>query len=78
MSDQSPPVITIDIVADGSSFIGAHKLTPATRFVQKAALTALAGLGLALNSTVTFRRQGRTVRTCRLDFGLRGDKAITS
>jgi hypothetical protein len=72
--------ITVDIMHDDSSFVGAVKLRPATRFVQKAVATALRGLGLPLSSSISFRRQGRIVRSARLDFLLRehADRAVTT
>jgi hypothetical protein len=67
--------IFVDIMADDSSFIGTHKLTAASRYVQKAAATALLGLGLPLTSSIAFRRQGRVVRTVSLEYAARGKAA---
>lgn len=64
-------IIFVDLMHDDSAYIGAHKLTPATRFVQKAAAMALQGLGLPLSSVLAFRRHGRTIRSVRLDYAIR-------
>jgi hypothetical protein len=63
--------IFVDLTHDDASFIGAVKLTHATRFVQKAAAMALRGLGLPLSSSIAFRRQGRVVRQVQLDYACR-------
>ena len=60
--------VTIDVAHDNSTFLGAQKLTPSTPFWAKAVASALKGLGLPLDSAVTFRRQGSVVKATRLDF----------
>jgi hypothetical protein len=65
------PTVNVDLMHDDSSFIGAHKLTPATRYWAKAVASALKGLSVPLNASIVFRRQGTVVRQARLDFLLR-------
>ena len=70
----SADAITIDVMHDNSTFLGAHKLTPSTPFWAKAVASALKALGTPMNAAVVFRRQSVTIRQARLDFLLRGDK----
>ena len=67
--------IFVDLAHDDSAWIGAVKLTPSTKFCQKAVATALQGLGLPLSSSIAFRRLGRVVRTVSLEYAVRGKAA---
>ena len=68
--------ITIDLLADGSAFVGPLRLTPPRGgFGQHAALTELKSIGIPLSAAVTFREQGRIVRTCELGHAMKNDIA---
>ena len=71
------PTVYVDIAHDDATYISAHKLTPPTRFWAKAAASALRGLGLPLDSAVTFRRRGETIRKSSIGFLLR-ENSVTA
>jgi hypothetical protein len=58
------PTVCIDLMHDHSAFIGSHLLSPATPFWHKAVATAL--------------KQGRTVKTTRLEYLLRDNRNAVS
>jgi hypothetical protein len=68
------PTVTIDVLHDGSTYVGAAKLTSPSKYWPRAAADALSRLRVPKDGVaIIFRRQGKVIRHVALEFLLRGD-----
>jgi hypothetical protein len=67
------PIVTIDVMADKSTWLRDVKLTPPTKFWPRAVADALSGLRVPKDTCITFRKRGIAVRHVALSHLLRGD-----
>jgi hypothetical protein len=74
----SDNVIVVDLLHNGAAFVANAQLTPANRAPIIAAARALRSLGLPLDTPVTLRRFGQTVRHSSISFLLRPDAAVVT
>jgi hypothetical protein len=64
---ESSPIVHVDIMADGSVFLGRYALSSPSSAPEYAASRALKSLGTPMSAVIHFRTRGALTRAVRLD-----------